>query len=61
VQRLGFLLDIIVKGDKAEGIAGYIKNKLPVRVLLVPNKSRKGAKMDARWRVLINAKVEADI
>jgi predicted transcriptional regulator of viral defense system len=61
VQRLGFLLDIIVKRDKTEGIAGYIKNKLPVRVPLVPNNSRKGAKMDSRWRVFINAKVEADI
>lgn len=61
VQRLGFLLGLIVKGDKAEGIAVYIKNKLPVRVPLVPANSIKGAKMDARWRVFINAKVEADI
>lgn len=61
VQRLGYLLDLIVKGNKAEGIAGYIKDKLPVRVPLVPANSIKGAKMDSRWRVLINAKVEADI
>lgn len=61
VQRLGYLLDLIAKGDKAEDIAAYIKNKLPVRIPLVPAKSRKGAKMDTRWRVFINAKVEADI
>jgi predicted transcriptional regulator of viral defense system len=61
VQRLGYLLDLTVKGDKTEGIAAYFKNKLPVRIRLIPSNNIKGAKMDARWRVLINAKVEADI
>jgi predicted transcriptional regulator of viral defense system len=61
VQRLGYLLDLIIKGDKTEGIAAYIKNKLPVRIRLIPSNRIKGAKMDARWRVLINTKVEADI
>jgi len=61
VQRLGYLLDLIINGDKTEGIAAYIENKLPVRVRLIPSNRIKGAKMDARWRVLINAKVEADI
>jgi predicted transcriptional regulator of viral defense system len=61
VQRLGYLLDLTVKGDKTDGIAAYVKNKWPVRIRLIPSNNIKGAKMDARWRVLINAKVEADI
>ena len=61
VQRLGYLLDLTVKGDKTDGIVAYVKNKLPVRIRLIPSNNIKGAKMDVRWRVLINAKVEADI
>lgn len=61
VQRLGYLLDLVIKVDKAEGLDGYIKNKQPVRIPLVPANKIKGAKMNARWRVFINAKVEADI
>lgn len=61
VQRLGYLLDLTVKGNNTESIAGYIKNKLPVRIPLMPSNSIKGAKMDTRWRVFINVKVEADI
>ena len=61
VQRLGFLLDLTVKGDKTETIAAYVKNKLSVRIRLIPSNSIKGAKMDTRWRVFVNAKVEADI
>ena len=61
MQRLGYLLNLTVKGDKTEGIAAYVKHKLPVRIRLIPSNNIKGAKMDTRWRVLINAKVEADI
>jgi predicted transcriptional regulator of viral defense system len=61
VQRLGYMLDVIGKGDKAKGLAGYIEKKQPVRIPLVPAISHKSAKLDARWRVFINAKVEADI
>lgn len=61
VQRLGYLLDLTVKGDKTGDIAAYVKNKLTVRIPLMPSNSIKGAKMDVRWRVFVNAKVEADI
>jgi predicted transcriptional regulator of viral defense system len=61
VQRFGYMLDVIGKGDKAEGLAHYIEKKQPVRIPLLPSVSHKGAKLNARWRVFINAKVEADI
>jgi predicted transcriptional regulator of viral defense system len=61
VQRLGYLLDLTVKGYKSGDIATYVKKKLPVRIPLMPSNSIKGEKMDTRWRVFVNAKVEADI
>ena len=61
VQRLGYLLELIANEDQYEGIAKYIMNKLPVRISLIPANGRRGAKMDNRWRVFINTKVEADI
>jgi predicted transcriptional regulator of viral defense system len=61
VQRLGYVLDLVVKEDKTEDIAAYVKNKLPVRKPLMPSNKIKGTKMDSRWRVFVNAKVEADI
>ncbi len=61
VQRLGFLLDLAGAHGKAEGIAEYIKGKQPVRTPLSPARSIKGAKMESRWRVFVNAKVEPDL
>jgi len=46
---------------KAEKIAEYIAQKRPVRTPLDPSLSIKKAKMDNRWRIFINTKVEADI
>jgi predicted transcriptional regulator of viral defense system len=60
-QRLGFLMDLVGGQEKATGLASYIRDKAPVRALLVPARSVKGAKMDSRWRLFVNAKVEADL
>ncbi|HQC20177.1 MAG TPA: type IV toxin-antitoxin system AbiEi family antitoxin, partial [Smithella sp.] len=61
VQRLGYLLELVDAKDKAQGIAGYVKEKHPVRAPLVPALAHTGAKMDSRWRVFINTKVEPDL
>ncbi len=61
VQRLGFLLDLTGAHEAADGIAAYIKEKRPVRTPLAPARSIKGAKMESRWRVFVNAKVEPDL
>jgi predicted transcriptional regulator of viral defense system len=61
VQRLGFLLDLAGAYEKAHGIAEYIKVKQPVRTPLAPARSIKGTRMEGRWRVFVNAKVEPDL
>lgn len=61
VQRLGYLLDLVGRRDKAEGLAAYIRNKRPVRTPLMPNLGNKGAKMESRWRVFVNTVVEPEV
>ena len=61
VQRLGYLIEFVGAHEKAEGIAGYIEKKRPVRTPLVPSLSIKGAKMESRWRVFVNTQVEPDL
>jgi len=61
LQRLGYLLDIAGEREKAEMIAGYIKEKGAVPTPLAPNISSKGSSLDSRWRVFVNTDVEPDI
>jgi len=61
VQRLGYLIEFVGAHEKAEGIAGYIQKKHPVRTPLVPARAVKGAMMVSRWRVFVNAEVEPDV
>jgi len=61
VQRLGYLLELVGANEKAEGLAGYIQEKQPVRAPLVPAIAVKGARMVSRWKVFLNAEVEPDI
>ncbi len=61
VQRLGYLLDLVGNKDKAQGIAEYVMEKRPLRTPLAPAISSMGAKMDSRWRVFVNTKVEPDL
>jgi predicted transcriptional regulator of viral defense system len=61
MQRLGYLMELAGGRGKAEKIAGYIAQKQPVRTPLDPSLSIKEAKMDNRWRVFVNTKVEPDI
>jgi predicted transcriptional regulator of viral defense system len=60
-QRLGYLLDTVGARDKTEALAEYIAQKKPVVVALLPSKPRKGISRLERWRLLVNAKVEADV
>jgi predicted transcriptional regulator of viral defense system len=61
VQRLGYLIELVGAHEKAEGIAGYIQEKRPVRTPLAPAFGIKGARMESRWRVFVNAEVEPDV
>jgi predicted transcriptional regulator of viral defense system len=61
VQRLVYLIELVGAHEKAEGIAGYIQKKRPVRTPLAPSLGIKGAKMESRWRVFVNTQVESDL
>jgi predicted transcriptional regulator of viral defense system len=61
VQRLGYLLDLVGEKDKAQGIADYVIEKRPVRTPLSPSDKIIGTKLDGRWRVFVNTKVEPDL
>ena len=60
-QRLGYLLDLVGAQNKTEELAEYIAQKKPVMVPLVPSQPRQGISRLKRWRIMVNAKVEADI
>jgi predicted transcriptional regulator of viral defense system len=61
VQRLGYLLDLVGDGDKAQNIADYVIEKRPVHTPLSPSDKIIGAKLNGRWRVFVNTKVEPDL
>jgi predicted transcriptional regulator of viral defense system len=61
VQRLGYLMELVGAKDKADGLADYVALKRPVRTPLAPALKSIGAKMDSRWRVFINTRVEPDL
>ncbi len=61
MQRLGYLLDMLGEEEKAKILGKYITEKAPSRVPLVPAKTTKGSRSNRRWRLFINAAVEADV
>jgi len=60
-QRLGYLLDVTGAHDKTEVLAEYIARKKPVTVPLVRAQSFRGISCLKRWRIWVNAKVEAEV
>ncbi|MBI4040956.1 MAG: type IV toxin-antitoxin system AbiEi family antitoxin [Deltaproteobacteria bacterium] len=62
LQRLGFLFDSILKKKKfALPLFNVIKKRVKAFVPLVPSASKKGAKPNDKWKILINMKIEADL
>lgn len=60
-QRLGYILELVgVEGIAAE-LAKYVDKERPVPTPLIRSKSVKGTIKDARWRVMLNGVVEAEI
>jgi len=60
-QRLGYLLDLVGAEDKTRELADYISLKKPVPAPLVPSRPFRGIDQLKRWRLLVNAKVEAEV
>ena len=60
-QRLGYLLDLVGTMQKTSDLADYIARKNPVPTPLVPSQSFGGINQLKRWRILVNANVEAEV
>lgn len=59
-QRLGFLLDRVAAGGRADELARFVRRREPRVVRLRPDRPSHGAVKDARWGVLVNETVEPD-
>lgn len=59
-QRLGHVLDQVGARETASSLAAWIEERRPRFVPLRSDRSVKRARKDARWRVLVNEKVEAE-
>ena len=60
-QRLGHLLEQVGGHETASSLAVWIQERRPRFVALRPDLSARRAAKDARWRVLANEKVEAEM
>lgn len=60
VQRLGHVLDQVGAGELSARLAEWIAEQRPRFVPLRSDRSVRRAAKDARWRVLVNEKVEAE-
>ena len=60
-QRLGYLLDLVGATKKTGELAEYIAEKKPAPTPLVPSKPFTGISQVPRWRILVNARVEAEV
>ena len=59
-QRLGFLLDLVGAGDMGAPLAEWVAERRPRYLALRPDRPLDRAAKDPRWRILVNASVEAD-
>ena len=60
-QRLGYLLDLVGGEGKTGELADYIALRKPVPAPLVPSRPFRGIEQLKRWRLLVNARVEAEV
>lgn len=59
VQRLGYVLEHVGAGDKADGLRELVRENAYNAVALLPAKPHDRTARDATWRVYANAAVEA--
>lgn len=61
VQRLGWLLDLVEQPELAGALAATLADKRLLPTPLTGARESAGAPLDARWHVLVNDDVEADL
>ncbi len=59
-QRLGYILDLINESNVGQPLAEYIEKRSPVRSPLLTSAPIRGAKMNRRWRIFVNAELEPE-
>lgn len=59
-QRLGHMLDAVGAPDKTPPLASYVEEVVNETTPLLPRASVVGARRDARWRLVVNVRVEPD-
>ncbi|MBM3286360.1 MAG: hypothetical protein FJY88_03270 [Candidatus Eisenbacteria bacterium] len=59
-QRLGYLLEQVGAEVPAGPLANWIAERRPRYIPLRPDRSIRSTRKDARWRILVNEKIEAD-
>lgn len=60
-QRLGYLLERVNAGAKAERLRAYVRARAHDTALLLPAARRKKAPRDETWKLLINVQVESEL
>lgn len=60
-QRLGFLLEQVGQSVRVEPLAAYVAREASETASLIPGEQSKEAPRDERWKLRINAQVEADV
>jgi predicted transcriptional regulator of viral defense system len=60
-QRLGYILENVVSGNRSSNLAEWINKKNPRNIPLNPGKPIKRQPANRRWRIIVNDKIEMDI
>ncbi len=60
-QRLGYLLDHVGAGEKTEPLARYVAEVVNETTALLPSMPAGDSPQDARWRLLVNYRVEPEV
>jgi predicted transcriptional regulator of viral defense system len=61
VQRLGYLLERVGRGELAEELAGLVHAAKPKMILLEPRSGEEVSERDAKWHVLVNTTIEVEL
>ena len=61
LQRLGYILDVVLENKElTEVLKKYLSKKRLFRVPLKAGSSKKGARVNADWKIIENFKIETD-
>jgi predicted transcriptional regulator of viral defense system len=60
-QRLGYLLVKVGAGERTEALQSYVRQHARQTALLLPNAPSEDAARDNKWKLIVNADVEAEL